>query len=70
MKVKLREWRLAKFLTQEELAAKSGITEVSISRIETGIRAPRISTVRRLAEALEISPQQLVAGPVEGKVAA
>lgn len=63
MKIKLREWRLASFVTQEELAQRSGLTEVSISRIETGVREPRISTVRRLAEALGITPQQLVDGP-------
>lgn len=63
MKIKLREWRLAKVMTQEELAQKSGVGEVTISRIETGQHEARISTVRKLATALGIEPQQLVAGP-------
>ncbi len=63
MRIKLREWRLAKVMTQEELAKLSGATEATISRLETGQHEARISTVRRLAEALGITPQELIAGP-------
>jgi transcriptional regulator with XRE-family HTH domain len=70
MQIRLREWRLAKVMTQEELAQRSGLTETTISRIESSRSEARISTVRKLAEALEISPQELIAGPAEGKAAA
>ncbi len=63
MRIKLREWRLAKVMTQEELAKLSGTTEATISRLETGQHEARISTVRRLAAALGITPQELIAGP-------
>lgn len=63
MKIQLREWRLAKVMTQEELAQTSGVTEATISRIETGQHEARISTVKKLAQALDIEPQQLIAGP-------
>lgn len=62
MKIKLREWRLFKIMTQEELSKASGITEASISRIESGLHEPRISTVKKLAAALGIEPRQLVVG--------
>ena len=70
MQIRLREWRLAKVMTQEELAQRSGVTETTISRIESSRSEARISTVRKLAEALGISPQELIAGPAVGKAAA
>ena len=72
MRIKLREWRLAKVMTQAELSRLSGVTEATISRIESGQHEARISTVRKLAAALEIEPQALVVGPSgeQGKAAA
>jgi transcriptional regulator with XRE-family HTH domain len=72
VRIKLREWRLVKIMTQEELSKLSGVTEATISRIESGQHEARISTIRKLASALGIEPQVLVAGPGgdEGKVAA
>jgi transcriptional regulator with XRE-family HTH domain len=50
----LREWREAQGKTQSTLAALSGITEATISRIENG--APlRPSTAKKLAEALGVT---------------
>ena len=69
MRIKLREWRLRRVLTQEGLAKRSGVTEATISRIESGQREARISTVRRLAEALGIAPEELVEEPSGGKMA-
>lgn len=60
IKVKLREVRERKLLTQDELAARSGITQTSISAIEVGKHEPRISTVRRLAAALGVEPEELL----------
>lgn len=39
-------------LTQEELAAKVGMSPYAISNIERGTRAPRIHEAQRIAEAL------------------
>ena len=75
MKIRLREVRERKFITQEELAERTGITRANISRLENGLQRPRISTVRRLATALGVEPEELIdweAGDHEGtkKVAA
>ena len=56
----LRELRERKALTQEELAAKSGIGRVTISVIERGGRA-RVPTARQLAKALGVEPAELMA---------
>lgn len=60
MRIKLREARERQFVTQQELAERTGLTEATISRIENGLNQPRISTVRRLADALGVQPEELV----------
>ncbi|TDO94226.1 helix-turn-helix protein [Halanaerobium saccharolyticum] len=44
--------RLDKGLSQEELAARAGMKQSVISRIENGESEPRIETVNRIAKAL------------------
>ncbi len=56
----LRAIRLRRLMTQVELAARAGLTPVSVSRIETGTTKARISTVWRLAEALNVDPDDLL----------
>jgi transcriptional regulator with XRE-family HTH domain len=46
-------------LTQEQLAHAAGLTTRTYNRIESGAAAPGWSTVRRLAEALEVSMADL-----------
>lgn len=46
-------------MTQEELAEASGVSRSTISRLETAARAPRPSTVRKLADALGVEPEYL-----------
>lgn len=48
--VLLREARLAKCLTQEELAAKIGKNKSYISKIENDVKEARLSTLQRLVE--------------------
>lgn len=52
----LRERRLRAGLTQEELAARSGVSAHSISVLEAGRRRPRLSSVNRMADALGLDP--------------
>jgi transcriptional regulator with XRE-family HTH domain len=47
-------------MTQEEVAHRSGVHSTEVSRIETGMRDPRVSTVERLADALEVPPGELL----------
>lgn len=58
--VRLRPLRENKLLTQEELAEKAGINRVSLAAIESGQSEPRPATIRRLAEALEVDPKELM----------
>ncbi len=47
-------------LTQEEVAQRSGVHVTEVSRMETGKRDPKISTLRKLAKAVEVKPGQLL----------
>jgi transcriptional regulator with XRE-family HTH domain len=60
MRLKLREVRERKFLSQQELADAAGTTKANISRLETGKQKPQMATVRKLAEALGVRPEDLV----------
>jgi len=52
--------------TQEELEAKSGIDQATISNIETGrVTRPAFATVVKLAAALDIDPRALRFGQRE-----
>jgi len=56
----LRETRKQLGLTQEQVSERSGVQAGEISRIEAGKRDPQVSTLERLAKALEVSPGQLL----------
>jgi transcriptional regulator with XRE-family HTH domain len=56
----LRRARKWAGLTQEEVAERSGVHATEVSRIEAGKRDPRISTMERLAEAVEVPPSDLL----------
>ena len=59
---KLRELRRSRFLTRDELADKSGVARDHIGRLERG-EIPgesRMRTIRKLAQALEVDPAELV----------
>ncbi len=55
----LRRLRLERGSTQEALAYRSGITTGSLARIELGQATPTWTTVRQIAEALEVSLVEL-----------
>ena len=56
----LKRQRIRKALTQEELAIQAGLTTASVARIERNETEPRMSTLRKLAKALDIDPAELV----------
>jgi len=56
----LKRRRLARKLSQVDLAAGSGVADSYISRLEKGERMPSIDVVFRLAGALGIAPETLV----------
>ena len=60
MRIRLKELRESKFLTQRELAAKAGVGEATVVRIERGQQTPTFRTIKRLAAALDLDPSELV----------
>ena len=69
MRVLLKEWRRRRLLTQEELARRSGVGVATIARIEAG-QGARLSTLRKLADTLNVTPEQLLGETPESKAAA
>src|SRR5215210_8025879 len=56
---RLKQLREEAVLTVHELAEASGVSDDTISKIENGQRVARPSTLRKLASALNVSPQEL-----------
>jgi transcriptional regulator with XRE-family HTH domain len=54
---KLRAERTRRFLTQNALADKAGISQKQLSKIENDDVEPRFSTILKLADALGIEPE-------------
>ena len=57
---RLRDLRKRRLLTQEQLAERSGVGIATIVRVERNQVEPRGSTIRKLAEALSVDPEELV----------
>jgi transcriptional regulator with XRE-family HTH domain len=47
-------------LTQQELADRASIRKNTVSRIERNEGEPHMSTLRKLAKALDVDPSELV----------
>jgi predicted transcriptional regulator len=58
---RLRHVRQRLALSQHDLALRSDVTLSTISRLERGTVTARPSTIRKLAQALEVAPQELMA---------
>jgi transcriptional regulator with XRE-family HTH domain len=56
----LREARKNLGLTQEQVADRSGVHATEVSRIEAGKRDPQVSTLLRLAAAVEVPAGELL----------
>ena len=56
----LRNARYRAGLTQQELADKAGTTQTTVARIERDAVEPEITTIRKLAEALDVSIGKLL----------
>jgi transcriptional regulator with XRE-family HTH domain len=57
---RIREVRVARRLTQSDLAELCGTSIAAISHIERGTKVPTITTLVRLADALECKVAKLV----------
>jgi len=52
--------RLDKYLDQQCLSKRSGVSAGTISKIESGRRDPKMRTFLKLAEGLRVRPQSLL----------
>ncbi len=59
----LKRVRTLRALTQVELADKAGVTPSTVVLIEGDKTEPHMSTIRKLARALDVDPAELVRGP-------
>jgi transcriptional regulator with XRE-family HTH domain len=59
---RIKAARERKVWGQAELARAVGITPKSLYRIENGMQAPRPATIRKIAEALNVDPEELARG--------
>jgi transcriptional regulator with XRE-family HTH domain len=59
--VKLRELRRRRVMTLEELAEKANVGRNTIWRLEHGVMGAQPRTIRKLAKALDVKPEELVA---------
>ena len=61
MNSNVRRLRELRALSQRELAARAKLSVTTVNRIETGQRKPMPRTVRKLAKALGVTPEELLA---------
>jgi transcriptional regulator with XRE-family HTH domain len=60
METKLKEIRKLRCMTQAELAQKAGINRVTVARYELGVSVPGTANLVKLADALNVSTEELI----------
>ena len=55
----IRAWREYFGITQKELAQRAGMTQPALARLEKADSKPRISTLKKIAAAMDITLEQL-----------
>jgi len=58
----MKGWREARGLSQRALAERASMPYPMVARLELGQTDPRVSTLRRLAKALNVTVGELVDG--------
>ena len=57
---RLRDARVRRALTQQELAEKAGVGANTVARLERNETEPHMSTLQKLAHALGVDPSTLI----------
>jgi transcriptional regulator with XRE-family HTH domain len=57
---RLKNLRIRRALTQQELADRASISSNALNRIELNKAEPHMSTLRKLANALDVDPTDLL----------
>jgi transcriptional regulator with XRE-family HTH domain len=60
MAKRIKEWRAQRGLSQRDLADVSGVSREYIARIELGQHDPTLSTLEKLAKALNVKVGKLL----------
>ena len=55
----IKAWRLHLGMTQKDVAAKAGITQAALSQMERTEQSKRTATLEKLAQALDLSVEQI-----------
>ena len=63
---KLRQLRVKKALSLRALGEITGVAFDTISKLENGRRPARLVTIRKLADALDVEPRELMKGEDDG----
>jgi len=63
---RLRELRVERALSLRALGERSGVAFDTINKLELGQRPARLSTIRKLANALGVEPRELMKGENDG----
>ena len=58
----IKKLRLARGISQEELAHRSGLSRTGMGLLETGKRWPRLDTLMSVADGLNITIDELLKG--------
>lgn len=64
---RVRETRQLRGLKQSELAEKVGMHQPDLCNLERGRHSPTLTTIERLANALDVSPEYLVSQALSQK---
>ncbi|MDP9366508.1 MAG: helix-turn-helix domain-containing protein [Chloroflexota bacterium] len=64
----LRRARQRRVLTQADLARLAGLSKTTVNLLEQGRHPARVSTVRKLAEALDAGVDELLSEPAVGEM--
>lgn len=67
MKLRLKELRKAKKLTQQQLASMAGISQSYYTELENGRKTINANRMESLSKALGVSPQDLIVSDPNGK---
>jgi len=59
---RIKHLRLAKKISQEDLAAKAGLSRTGMGLIEQGKRWPRLATLLKISEALGMTIEDVLKG--------
>lgn len=65
--INLKIERIRAGMTQSDLAKKVGINTFMVARIESGQTVPRVDTLKKISEVLNVTMEDLMGGECRGR---